>query len=206
MNIWFIALGNSHDEFWRDTPENKPYIQELKLFRVKQAYPIFLIAYDKFSREDFTRLLKLICVISFRYNVISKLNPNELEVSYNKVAIAINNGNINNPRQVFDHLREVYVSDEKFQQDFALLSIQQNKLAKYILRKLETDISGKDVNEDSFSIEHILPESPSNHWRQNFSDSDIEQMANRLGNLTPLEPNLNRQVGNSIYPEKLTLC
>ncbi len=204
----FIALGNSNDEFWRDTSENRSYIRELELFRVKQAYPTLFIAYERFSPEDFTRLLKLVCVLSFRYIVVSSLNPNELETLYNEVAIAITKGEITNPRQVFGKLRSVYVADEKFSQDFSLLSIstkgQKKKLVRYILCKLEADASNIDVNEDSFSIEHILPESPSSDWRQNFTDAQIEEMVYRIGNLTPLEPHLNRQVSNKLYPIKRT--
>lgn len=201
----FIALSNSNDEFWRDASENRPYIRELELFRVKQTYPTLFTAYKRFSSEDFTRLLKLVCVLSFRYTVVSSLNPNELETLYNKVAILITNGEITNPKQVFDNLRSVYVSDEKFLQDFSLLSISTNgqkKLVRYILCKLETDASHIDVNEDSFSIEHILPESLSSDWQQSFTDAQIEEMVYRIGNLTPLEPHLNRQVGNELYPIK----
>ncbi|MCA1990740.1 MAG: DUF262 domain-containing HNH endonuclease family protein [Coleofasciculus sp. S288] len=202
----FIALGNSNDEFWRDTPENRQYIRELELFKVKQAYPTLFAAYQNFSRDNFTRLLKLVTVISFRYAVVSSLNPNELETLYNKVAIAITNREITNPRQVFEALRPVYVSDEKFLQDFSLLSIstkgQTKKLVRYILCKLEADAFNIEVNEDSFSIEHILPESPSDDWRQNFTDAQIEEMVYRLGNLTPLEPHFNREVGNEPYPIK----
>jgi uncharacterized protein with ParB-like and HNH nuclease domain len=202
----FVALGNSNDEFWRDIPENRSYIRELELFRVKQAYPTLFAAYERFSPEDFTRLLKLVCVLSFRYTVVSSLNPNELETLYNKVAIAITNGKVTNPRQVFDSLRSVYVSDEKFLQDFSLLSIstkgQKKKLVRYILCKLEVNASRIDVNEDSFSIEHILPESPTDGWRQNFMEAQVEEMTYRIGNLTPLEPNLNRQVGNELYSVK----
>jgi uncharacterized protein with ParB-like and HNH nuclease domain len=205
----FIALSNSNDEFWRDASENRSYIRELELFRVKQAYPTLFAAYERFSPENFTRLLKLVCVLSFRYTVVSSLNPNELETLYNKVAIAIINGEITNPKQVFDHLRSIYVSDKKFLQDFSLLSIstkgQKKKLVRYILFKLETDTSHIEVNEDSFSIEHILPESPSSEWRQSFNDAQIEEMVYRIGNLTPLEPHLNRQVGNELYPIKRTV-
>ncbi|MEB3336784.1 MAG: DUF262 domain-containing protein, partial [Leptolyngbyaceae bacterium] len=73
----FIALANSNDEFWRDTPANRPYIRELELFKVKQAYPTLFAAYEKFSPDHFTRLLKLVCVISFRHTIVSSLNPNE---------------------------------------------------------------------------------------------------------------------------------
>lgn len=202
----FIALSNSNDEFWNDTPENRTYIRQLTLFRVKQAYPTLFAGHRQFSPENFTRLLKLVCVITFRYTVVSSLNPNQLETLYNKIAIAIISGEITYPRQVFEEMRSLYVTDEKFSQDFSLLSIptkgQKKKLVRYILCQLERDASGIDVNEDSFSIEHILPESPTASWQQDFTDSQVEHMVYRLGNLTPLEPSLNREIGNNIYSNK----
>jgi uncharacterized protein with ParB-like and HNH nuclease domain len=203
----FIALSNPNDEFWQDTPDNIPYIRELELFGVKQAYPVFFAAYNKFSPDNFTRLLKLACIISFRYTIISRLNPNELESIYNHIAIAINNDEITNPRQVFERLQSIYVADAKFSQDFSILSLatrgQKKKLVRYILGKLEMDKSGRnDLNDDSFSIEHILPESPSDRWHNNFKDDEIEEMIYRLGNLIPLEASLNREIGNKYYPDK----
>jgi uncharacterized protein with ParB-like and HNH nuclease domain len=203
----FIALNNPNDEFWQDTPDHIPYIREIELFGVKQAYPALFAAYNKFSTENFTRLLKLVCIISFRHTMVSSLNPNELEGIYNKIAIAINNGEMTTPRQVFEGLRSVYVTDTKFVQDFSILSIstrgQKKKLVRYILWKLEMDESGRsNIAEDGFSIEHILPESPSDRWRVHFLDNEIEEMTYRIGNLIPLEANLNRQIGNQYYTDK----
>ena len=202
----FIALGNANDEFWRDTPDNRSYIRELNLFRVKQVYPTLFAAYTEFTPDDFTRLLKLVVAISFRYSVVSSLNPNDLEKLYNIIAIEISAGQIARPRQVFEKLRPVYVPDEKFRQDFALFAIvpkgNKKKLVRYILAQLEADASGRKDEEDSFSIEHILPESPTDEWRQQFTENEIEAMVYRLGNLTPLEPKWNRQVGNKSYKVK----
>ncbi|RFP58067.1 MAG: DUF262 domain-containing protein [Limnothrix sp. CACIAM 69d] len=202
----FVALGNAQDDFWRETPANRIYIRELELFRVKQAYPILFAAHGKFSDADFTRLLKLISVLSFRYTVVCGLNPSELEKVYNQVAIAIQDSKITTPKQVFEQLKSVYVSDEKFAQDFELLTVstrgQQKKLARYILWKLENDAANQEIVEESFSIEHILPESPEQDWQDNFTDAQITDMVYRLGNLTPLEPPLNRQIGNRPYAIK----
>jgi uncharacterized protein with ParB-like and HNH nuclease domain len=203
----FIALDNPNDEFWRDTPDNVPYIREIELFGVKQAYPVLFSAHNKFSTEDFTRLLRLVCIISFRYTIVSSLNPNELEGIYNKIAISINHNEITIPRQVFENLRSIYVKDDKFWQDFSILSIStkghKKKLVRYILWKLEMDeLARSNLTEDGFSIEHILPESPSDKWCDDFRDDEIELMTYRLGNLIPLEVNLNRQIGNQDYLDK----
>ena len=79
---------------------------------------------------------------------------------------------------------------------------KKKKLVRYLLWKLEKDASTIEIAEDSFSIEHILPESPSEEWRKDLTDSRIEDMVYRLGNLTPLEPSINRHVGNSSYSQK----
>jgi hypothetical protein len=207
----FIALGNANDEFWNDYQGDSSHvrelIRELEMFRVKQTYPALFAAYQKFSSTDFTRLLKLVTVVSFRYGVVSSLNPNELEALYNKAAIAITNNQITTPREVFETLKPIYVPDEKFQQDFSLFSTptrgQKKKLVRYILYKLEVDArEHKDVSEDSFSIEHILPENPSSDWQQDFNDAQLEEMVYRLGNLTPLEASVNRDIGQQPYSIK----
>jgi uncharacterized protein with ParB-like and HNH nuclease domain len=202
----FMALGNPHDEFWRESPQNQRYIRELSLFRVKQVYPTLFAAYDKFSPDDFTRLLKLIAVVSFRYSIVSSLNPNELETIYNQIAIDIQNKAIKHPRGVFERLGSIYVSDEKFRQDFSLLEMstkgQKRRLVRYILWKLETEASGVEIMEDSFSIEHILPENPDDSWQRNFTEKQGDEMVYRLGNMTLLESGLNREIGNQLYVKK----
>jgi len=119
----FVALGDANDDFWIEYPNARPYIRELALFRVKQSYPILFAAHTSFSFEDFVRLLKLICTFSFRYTIVSSLNPNALEKLYNELAIAIVQGDITSPRQVADRMRSIKVPDEKFIQDFSLLAI-----------------------------------------------------------------------------------
>ncbi|MCG9893432.1 MAG: DUF262 domain-containing HNH endonuclease family protein [Thermosynechococcaceae cyanobacterium MS004] len=207
----FIALGNANDEFWNEYQGNssdiRELIRELEMFRVKQAYPALFAAYQKFPTADFTRLLKLVTVISFRYGVVSSLNPNDLELLYNRVAIAICDDEITTPRQVFEKLKPIYVPDEKFQQDFSLLAIttkgQKKKVVRYILYKLEVDArKSNDVSEDSFSIEHILPENSSSEWQQDFTDAQLDEMVYRLGNLTPLEISVNRDIGQQRYSIK----
>lgn len=205
----FAALFDPNHNYWLERLEAVPFVRELNLFRVQQMTPLLFAAWERFSPENFVRVLRLISVISFRYSAVSRLNPNELESKYHEAAKAVLNGTATQPSQVFEVLKPIYVNDDKFYSDFASLVIdtsgQRKKLAKYILAKLESDLSGRlcDPETDPATIEHILPENPNAEWEQTFPNAYWESAVYRLGNLTLLESSANRQVGNANYSEKL---
>jgi hypothetical protein len=181
----------------------------LEIFRVRQVYPLLFAAWERFNRDDFTRVLKLVAAISFRYTVIGGLNPNALEPVYHRAAKAVLDGNATALPAVFQWLREIYVEDGKFESDFAQYGIAtggiRKKLAKYVLSRLEADASNRAVDPDTdpATIEHILPENPTEVWEDGFSRDRWEITIDRIGNLTLLEPAANRRVGNADYSAKL---
>ena len=205
----FSALSDPNHGYWIENPTCRPYIRELNLFRVRQMTPLLFAAWECFSREDFARVLKLVSVLSFRYTVVSGLNSNELEPVYHQAAKAVLDGSARFPAAVFERLKGVYVDDTKFDRDFAVLSVdtsgQRKKLAKYILARLENDRSGRgcDPETDPATVEHILPENPSDSWTAMFPREQWESSVYRVGNLTLLEAALNRSVGNNEYTDKL---
>lgn len=177
LSRFYVALGNSNDDYWLDYNNShivRECIRELNLFQAKQAYPVLFAASEVFSEQEFEKLLKLVSTISFRCTVISGLNPNELEVQYNALATDVSEGKVKTTRAVFGLISAAaYTVNEKFIQDFSRLSIQtkrQKSLVKYILGKSEKDRVNKDVTEDSFSVEPILPQAPNESWRQNFDE------------------------------------
>ncbi|MBX3278457.1 MAG: DUF262 domain-containing protein [Acidobacteria bacterium] len=207
----FSALGDPNHGYWIETPDCRPHIRDLNLFRVKQMTPLLFAVWERFPKAEFARVLKLVSIISFRYTVVSGLNTNSLEPVYHHAAKAVLDGIARTARDVFEQIKGIYVEDEKFKQDFSRLSIetagQRKKLAKYILAKLESDRSNRscDPDTDPGSIEHILPENPTTAWETSFPRQHWETSVYRIGNLTLLEPSLNRQAGNVEYPEKLRI-
>ncbi len=207
----FVALSDSGSDLWRDDKEAAQLIRELSLFRVRQIYPVLFAAYRAFERVDFVRLLRLVVTVSFRFNIVSSLNTNELEDAYNKAAIGIARGEIRTPAQAFQAMRSVYVDDEKFRSDFTYLSFAtsgpRKKLVRYILYSLEADESKaqRDFELDSGTVEHILPENPTEDWKDSFSRDQADKFIYRLGNLTLLEDSLNRRAGTLSFEEKKQL-
>lgn len=204
----FAALSDPNHGYWAELIAAKPFVRQLNLFRVRQMTPLMFAVWERFSREDFVGVLKLVSIISFRYTVVSGLNTNALEPAYHEGAKAVLDGIARTPRQVLERLRQIYVEDERFRQNFALLSIdtggQRKKLAKYILARLEEDLSGRacDPDTDPATIEHILPENPQDEWAEYFPRERWEGQVYRLGNLTLLEVASNREVANAGYDRK----
>lgn len=205
----FAAVSDPNHGYWAELPEAKPYIRELTLFRVRQMMPLLFTVWEHFPREDFVRVLKIVSVISFRYTVVSGLNPSALELGYHRAAKAVLDAEARTPASVFERLKPIYVDDAKMQQDFALLVVdtggQRNKLAKYMLARIEQDASFRacDPDTDPGTVEHILPENPLDSWREDFASELWEPSVYRLGNLTLLESSANRRVGNAAYADKL---
>jgi uncharacterized protein with ParB-like and HNH nuclease domain len=207
----FAALHTPHDEFWNDNSQKNEIVkslEELKLFNVYQHIPLLFSVYDKLKKY-FPTILKMCVVISFRYNVIGKLNPNHMEKLYNNAANGVFNAKLTTAKDIFHALKDIYINDEEFSNNFStkIISTKQNKkIVKYILTKIENQLSEKDndFNDANFTIEHILPEKFDENWNQQFN-SEAENFIYRLGNYTLLESKKNNQCANKTFTDKTNI-
>lgn len=199
----YIGLQDPNSEFWSDNFEIKKYLGELKLYQIKQTNSLLIAAFKNLNKECFTKLVKYCSIISFRYNVIGGLNPNEQEEIYNKIAREISLNKTFN----IQSLQPIYVLDNNFENDFSTKQFKNttrnHKIAKYILSKIELYKYGNEINpeSDNYTIEHILPESADESWGD-FFDEEINRCVYRLGNLTLLEKKLNREADVLNYENK----
>lgn len=205
----YIALRNPNDELWLNSKEIRKRISELKLFGVTQPYPLLLATYFKLPHE-FETVLRFCSAIAFRYNIIGGLNPNKQEQAFHLAAKKVHNGEITNSHQIAQELQEIYPSDEDFSHTFLTKQINtksKKKLARYVLYSLENQIAGTDrgYEDESGTIEHILPENPTIEWEHFFPQTEQENYIYRLGNLTLLESNKNNLCGTKLFEDKTTI-
>jgi uncharacterized protein with ParB-like and HNH nuclease domain len=199
----YMAFQNPDDDLWNGKPEISNALEELKLFQIKQTLSLFIAAYYNLDETGFTRLVKSCSIVSFRYNIIGGLNPNEQEDAYNSIAININKTKKFNTSD----LKSVYVSDTNFETSFSNTifknTTRNHKIVKYIFSKLEKYKYKNDIpaKSDLFTVEHILPESADENWGQ-FDNESINRSVYRLGNLTLLEKKLNKDADILKYNEK----
>lgn len=203
----FSALEDPTHEFWIDQPKCKESVRVLKLLGVRQMMPLLFAAWEK-QKPNFEAILRDLVVLALRHTVIGGRNPNELERPYHEAARAVLDGRAVTPTQIFSHLVAIYPRDEAFERDFQFAEIatsgQRRRLAKYLLTGLEADASAKsiDFETDPGTIEHILPENPREEWEDNFPIAGQPALTYRIGNLTLLEANLNRDAGNETFDVK----
>jgi len=205
----YAALGDADDAMW--TVDQRDHVAELAMYNVRQPYPLLLSARRLLADAEFARVLRACAMVSFRYNVIGNLATNEQERIYNAVAERISKKELTGALEIIRALRPVYPTDEQFHTAFSEKQIRtttarNRQVVRYILCEIERHVSNYafDYGSDKYSIEHILPEHPGDDWTE-FTDEQIDRCVFRIGNMTPLDASVNRNLGNVPYSGKRTV-
>ncbi len=205
-SLYYEAFKNSQDELWEK--DEKKHLKLLTLLNVTTCNSLMLAALLHLPREQFSILLRELSIILFRYN-LSERNPNEAEIAFSAVANNITNKTIINAKEAVLALKNIYISDDNFEQIFStvIISTKRKKdLVKYILIKIENQIANKDyqAEEATATIEHILPENPGTVWETHFPIELQEDYLYRIGNYTLLEASINKKLdSNKTFANKL---
>lgn len=125
------------------------------------------------------------------------------EIVYNTIAVQISSQKKFDASKLKD--QTIYISDEEFEQSFLykefLYSTRNNRIAKYILARLEKFESAISFDLDGYTLEHILPDNPDEEsWT--WEDRKIQLYRYRLGNMTLLETEKNNHIGNASFADK----
>jgi hypothetical protein len=206
----YATLRDPHDSSL--DLEERQSLDRLLMFNVRQPLSMLMACYRQFIDRDritFTRVLQAIVVISFRYNVICNLPPQDQEKVYNDVANKISNGTLNNWKSILKALQEIYPEDLLFkvafqEKELKTTASRNKKVVRYILFQIEKQESGHDFEFEStaYNLEHILPENPSEAW-SHIDEHNQDKFVYRIGNMTPLEKKTNRDIGNKGYGDKI---
>ena len=204
----YAALFRPEDEIWGSRNELKEALSILNLFGAKQIAVLLLTGYRRLNIDDFTKLVIGAVVLMLRYNVIGGLPANEQESVFNNGAVRLHQEQNPSLLLTFQMLKTIYPSDAAFEEAFADKQLRttngrNKKIARYLLFHIEQYLTGRDFDVDSaqYNLEHILPENPGIEWEA-IDHSDQEQFIYRLGNMTLMKSNENRNIGNQGFEVK----
>lgn len=187
------------------SPAAQEWARLLKLFRVRQPYPLLIAAQRTFNASEVEQLLRACVILSFRYNVICGLSPGEQEPVFADASKAIAEGTSRSAGDAIRALSRIYPADDVFKSAFVerLFTRGKEKLARYVLCEFEKNRSQVpvDFEADTLSIEHVLPQSPELGWEA-FDLQELETMTYRLANMVLIRKSQNGQLGNLPYAAK----
>jgi uncharacterized protein with ParB-like and HNH nuclease domain len=168
----YAALRDPQDNLWNK--DEKHALQQLLMFSVRQPLAMLMACYERFyenERATFTKIIKAIVAISFRYNVICNLPTHEQERLYNEIARTVYAESQTSYADVIRLLQTIYPRDNEFKASFAEKELRttnsrNKKVVRYILFEIERQKYGHDFDFESatYDLEHILPEHPSTAW------------------------------------------
>lgn len=202
----YLALTSPENSDW--LPEAQDSARLLRMFSVRQPFALLLTARRVLSSTEFRDLLRIIAVISMRYNVIGAQQAGEQERVYSALAVRITQGVAVTFASIVEGLKAVYPNDEQFRAAFAAKELKttqsrNNKIVRYILCEIEHQDTGVRPDRESatFTVEHILPQNPGPGW-EHFSEAEISANVYRLGNMTMLERGANGDIANEPFASK----
>jgi len=135
---------------------------------------------------------------------------------------------LNNPRDVLEKMfespeeirrgrkrRTIDFSNKELIKDIILsklddqqfYSLKGGKMARYVLLRLDMEMQEENFsgysNWETITVEHILPRKPQGEWLNVFSEEEVKEIVNKLGNLTLLNKRRNSRASNYEYRKKL---
>jgi len=158
----------------------------------------------------FKLLLRDIISFTFRWSTICGYNPNIMERLYSELAIKLRKNEID-IKEIRKKFRDNIPRDEEFIDKFKEKNIKNNKLAKYILLKINNYLMKKrgqkelTVDIKRVNLEHIIPRKPNREWLEFFKKKGIEnweELIYKIGNLTILLKEYNKRASNAFFTQK----
>ncbi|MGG4409251.1 DUF262 domain-containing protein [Niallia taxi] len=211
MSEVYKTLVNPNDEAFTTDTKLIKVLKNLKIIKASSFYPIILaLASNKYNDktnegffdEDITKIASCIESLLVRNCVVAGRVANKYEVLFADIAYSISEKQLITVNEICEKIKVETLNDEEFESAFRTLSIKSVTVAKYLLRAINDFVDPEvHVIEDNSRIhlEHIMPKSIGD-WI--VEDEFHKKYLNRIGNLTLLGNEYNRQLQNKLFEQK----
>jgi hypothetical protein len=211
---FYAALSNPSHNIWATFPnEQQPALRELiatiDILRPEQLFIVLLAALE-IDRRNFLELARMLVNFTFRYSTVCSLSPSNLLLPFISAARHIRETGRADASELFSKfLMGLYPDDSQFHSAFARKVIRVNSQARYILAKINDHLTANPslrTQLDPFAtdLEHILPKRHNRSWETGRRDfpGGADKYVYRLGNMTLIAAQLNRDLGNANFATK----
>ena len=199
-----IALLEEEDS------ELRTRLEDIHTLEVEVTFPFLLGVYEDYTRDqinktDVIEIFLLIESYVFR-RAMCGIPTNILNKTFAALTGQIDKEDcLQNLKVAFSHMTgtQRFPSDTEFQQGFLVKDAYNFDRCKYLLLKLENHERKEPISFEDYTIEHVMPRSPSDEWQaelgENWRDTH-EKYLHTIGNLTLT--GYNPELSNSTFMEK----
>lgn len=204
------------------------YVKLLNLLKTDDLYPLYIVLFEKLynnNREELKKTLNLLCDFMLRYRIVSpsggggalrtaihtlldKIINNSINATYDDILFELSNSSTPANR---------FPDNDDFKN--TLKNAVNTTYARALLYKMEqVETKNIPVSMDKITIEHLMPQSLSNWWKDylvgkddngKFDEEKINQIydkyINCIGNLALISGPYNSQNSNNQWKCKLEL-
>jgi uncharacterized protein with ParB-like and HNH nuclease domain len=205
----YAAISNVDHPIWKGYATSvRKDLETLQLFALTQFRPLLLAVMESLKSNEIEKVVRMIVVVSVRYNIICSLSTGTLEKAYSDAAIQVRKAKVDTAAKMFAVLRSIYPEDVRFEADFAEIEITKPKIARYVLREVANKRQGSKelkVFEDErvVTLEHIMPKTRTKEWVKAAKDEEAYLAhVHRIGNLALIEREKNRATSTASFAKK----
>ena len=170
-------------------------LKDLHALDFKVAYPFLLEAYDDYreqkiiGKSDLVKILRLTEGYIFRRS-ICEIPTNALNKVFASLMDKVDKNNyMESLNEVFLDMSgtQRYPRDSEFREKFVSKDVYNFNKRRYMLHRLENYGRKESVETDDYTIEHIMPQTLSDSWKQELGENHEqihEIWLHRIGNIT----------------------
>ncbi len=181
-------------------------LSAFNIFNVTQIRVFLLSLFDAkrrrvISHKNYKKILTYLEHYHFIFTAVCSSRPSGLERRYSSYARKLRECTDKNQsadciNSLIDDLKESLPEYSGFESKFKLITYtsrqeKDKKLVQYILKKIEVNYATDELKPNSFTIEHIIPE------------STAIAVVGEIGNLLPMGENLNNVLENKDFSQKI---
>ncbi len=205
----YLNIAMLHEE----DAQLKACLTDLHELKADAAYPFLLKVYDcyasgKIKKAEVIETMRLIESYIFRRSVCG-LSDKFLNHIFVDILCEMNTGDGHN---YFENLKETFLElqahrkyprNREFKLQFTSKDMYNFSRRDYLLRKLENYERKEPIEFDEYTVEHVMPQTLTDAWKQDLGNSyeyTHETRLNKIGNLTLT--GCNSELGNRRFKEK----
>ena len=205
----YAAIHLRENEKWNKYPETvRKSIDVLNMFDLRPVRPLMLAVAHRFSEIETEKAFKYLVSSSVRLLIASSATSGSIEIPICDAAKKIFHKEITTKDELKKLLNEIIPNDDLFRIRFEIITLSNEKLARYYLRSLETTAQDEkepwlivNDNNQEINLEHVLPKKPQDNWPQ-FKDDAVRIYSKRIGNMALMKVSDNSNLKSSPFAEK----